>query len=191
VDLELSSGEINSQRRRNSRRTSVSAPAFSYSITFDVPYLLAEPPRSEAEFTSFIYAGPSNLYARTKLAVLLFTKGLVEHVASLSPTSPIKVFATHPGAVSTGQQEQFVPAYGETAGKLMGAAVSWAMRPPSDGAWSLIWTSLSKEAREGDWEQGTCELHLPSSSRNKRRRSKQRDDAQNRELIASSPFSLS
>lgn len=105
--------------------------------------------------------GPNNLYARTKLAVLLFTKGLIKHVPALAATtanSGIKVYATHPGAVSTGQQEQFEPAYGETVGKVMGTAVSWAMRSPANGAWSLIWSAVSTEARTGDWEQGTCTL---------------------------------
>lgn len=47
-------------------------------------------------------ASPQNLYARTKLAVLLFVKGLVQKTSV--GESPIRVYATHPGAVSTGEQ---------------------------------------------------------------------------------------
>ena len=46
--------------------------------------------------------GPSNLYARTKLATLLFTKGLVEKTSlGDADKTSIAVFATHPGVSET------------------------------------------------------------------------------------------
>jgi len=49
--------------------------------------------------------GPDNVYARTKLAVILQQKAIVKRFAQ--PPSKILVYSTHPGAVATGQQEQF------------------------------------------------------------------------------------
>lgn len=49
--------------------------------------------------------GPSNVYGRTKLAVILQQKAIVKKFAQ--PPSKVLVYSTHPGAVATGQQDQF------------------------------------------------------------------------------------
>lgn len=50
--------------------------------------------------------GPSNVYARTKLAVILQQKAIVKKFAT-PPGSKVLVYSTHPGGVATGQQDQF------------------------------------------------------------------------------------
>jgi hypothetical protein len=153
------------------------------------------------------------LYARTKLAVILFTRG--EHASSIFFFDRIGALTTgtvyrpsyqgrprivshprlddasrswcvpvafiflpflrlqlnrfdpfvrfHSIPVRTGQQEQFKAAYGETAGEVMKRGVEWAMRTPEQGAMSVLWASVSEEARLPKYPQGTCKSR--SSSR--------------------------
>lgn len=65
--------------------------------------------------------GATNLYARTKLAQILFVRGLQRRLDSGAIRAPegnrIFINATHPGGVETPQQEQAVEAYG-TLGKI-------------------------------------------------------------------------
>ncbi|KAK4699834.1 hypothetical protein P7C70_g6420, partial [Phenoliferia sp. Uapishka_3] len=106
---------------------------------------------NDKEFSEDI--GPSNLYARTKACVLLFTKGLLQR--HIQPPSKVLVFATHPGAVATGQQDQFKPAYGETVGAVMGAVTRPFMRRPDQGSLSALWALVAPDARSPDWENGS------------------------------------
>jgi len=79
--------------------------------------------------------GPSNLYARTKLGQVVFTRALVQRKANgelgMSPGQAPWFIATHPGGVSTGQQDQAVEAYG-TKGKIGVKAVQPFMKDPVD-----------------------------------------------------------
>lgn len=105
-------------------------------------------------------AGQNGLYARTKLGVILFTKALVQrHLprpSSPSTTPPVLAFATHPGAVATGQQSQFKPAFGEIPGAIMAAAVRPFMSRPDQGAISALWAGTSPQLREvGKWVNGS------------------------------------
>lgn len=56
--------------------------------------------------------GPTYLYGRSKLGDLLFARGLARRLQQKPGNEKIWVNATHPGAVSTDQQEQAVDAYG-------------------------------------------------------------------------------
>lgn len=92
------------------------------------------------------------LYSRSKLANILFTKyGLVERV--IRPTGArIFALATHPGAVATGQQEQFKEAYGNIVGTLMKAATVPFMRNPEQGSLSTLWAATSEEVEKNGWQ---------------------------------------
>ena len=81
--------------------------------------------------------GPSNLYARTKLAQVLYITSLVERKSkgelgfdSSSDSSPW-LLAVHPGGVATDQPKQAEDAYG-TLGKIGVAAVKPMMKDPVD-----------------------------------------------------------
>jgi hypothetical protein len=117
--------------------------------------------------------GPNQLYARTKLAVLLFVKyGLVERVI-VPNNDRIWAAATHPGAVSgspavhrylrgflirssfwqvhTGQQDQFKEAYGETFGTVMKHVVIPFMRNPEQGTLSTLYAATSEDVEKNHW----------------------------------------
>ncbi|KAL8291739.1 hypothetical protein RQP46_001997 [Phenoliferia psychrophenolica] len=106
---------------------------------------------SKREFSEDI--GQSNLYARTKLCVLLFTEAVLQR--HIKAPSKIRIFATHPGAVATGQQDQFKPAYGEVVGAVMGAVTRPFMRRPDQGALSALWALVAPDARDSVYENGT------------------------------------
>ncbi|KAM7189905.1 hypothetical protein V8F33_009814 [Rhypophila sp. PSN 637] len=98
--------------------------------------------------------GPTHLYGRTKLALLLFTKfGLVDKV--IKPNSDnIYALAVHPGTVNTGMQDQWKDAYPGITGQL----ISWAMksvgRSPEQGAYSALWALTAPEITEKDQNGG-------------------------------------
>ncbi|KAM0791825.1 hypothetical protein ACM66B_004084 [Microbotryomycetes sp. NB124-2] len=92
-------------------------------------------------------AGPTSEYARSKLGNILFTRALVQRHL---PGTNVLAYATHPGAVATGQQSQFKEAYGETAGKVMAAVTRPFMRRPDQGAQSALWAGLSDEVNKYD-----------------------------------------
>lgn len=90
--------------------------------------------------------GPNQLYSRSKLANLLFTRYLATHV--LEPNSRIYAIATHPGAVHTEQQEQFKDAYGQAFGTIMKTVTIPFMRSPDQGSLSTLWAATSPEVEE-------------------------------------------
>ncbi|SCV72209.1 BQ2448_4903 [Microbotryum intermedium] len=105
----------------------------------------------EEEFKKNI--GPSNLYSRTKLGNILFTKAIVQR--HLQDTSTL-AFATHPGAVATGQQNQFKDAYRQVLGTALKVATRPLMSRPDQGAISTLWAGMSPSLREeGKYENGS------------------------------------
>ncbi|KAL5525795.1 hypothetical protein ACEPAG_7132 [Sanghuangporus baumii] len=90
--------------------------------------------------------GPNALYARSKLANLLFTRWLASRV--LEEGSRVYALATHPGAVHTGQQNQLKDAYGETTGGILKTATVPFMRTPDQGSLSTLWAATSPEVEE-------------------------------------------
>lgn len=105
---------------------------------------------SEAEFKEDL--GPARLYARSKLADILLIKRLVQ--LYLQPSSKVVAFCTHPGAVSTGQVDQYKDAYGENVGTAIKAVITKGMRAPDDGALSALWAATASDARD-KFESGT------------------------------------
>ncbi|GAA5972519.1 hypothetical protein JCM11641_001881 [Rhodosporidiobolus odoratus] len=96
--------------------------------------------------------GQSQLYARTKLAVILQAKSILQRYL---PSSKIKIATTHPGAVATGQTGQYEEAYGTTVGKIVQAAIRPIMKSPDDGALSALWAATSPEARDPKYPNGS------------------------------------
>lgn len=98
--------------------------------------------------------GPNQLYGRSKLAVILFTRfGLVNKVLTPSASGEkprIYAIATHPGAVHTGQQDQFKEAYGNVFGTIMKTVTVPFMRAPEQGSLSTLWAATSDEVEKKD-----------------------------------------
>lgn len=97
----------------------------------------------------------NGLYARSKLANILFSKGLVERV--LIPNKEqgrVYVLTTHPGAAHTGQQDQSKEAYGKVFGGVMKVAVIPFMRSPDQGSLSTLWAAVADDVTDGQKWQG-------------------------------------
>lgn len=104
--------------------------------------------------------GPSFLYNRTKLAQVLTARALArrlddgelgfEKFNNPGSKRPVLVNATHPGAVSTDQQDQAVEAYG-LPGKIGVKAVRPFMKDAvKEGCRSMLWAATREEVeREG------------------------------------------
>ncbi|KAL4261091.1 NAD(P)-binding domain superfamily protein [Pleurotus pulmonarius] len=91
----------------------------------------------------------NSLYARTKVANILFTRRLVDSV--LTPNNiDIMALATHPGAVHTGQQDQFKEAYGEVLGSVLKSVTVPFMKDPNQGSASTVWAAVSREVDGSD-----------------------------------------
>lgn len=98
-------------------------------------------PLSSTTFTSIAEIntdiGPNSLYSRSKLAQILFVRALVRRFHNNELGFQSSKFdgpwinATHPGGVSTDQQEQAVDAYG-TLGKIGVTAVRPFLKDPLD-----------------------------------------------------------
>lgn len=91
--------------------------------------------------------GANALYARSKLASLLYARfGLAKGVLQTGAgAGRIYALATHPGAVHTGQQDQFKDAYGQLAGTLIKAVTVPFMRSPEEGSLSTLWAASSPD----------------------------------------------
>ncbi|KAL4950404.1 hypothetical protein BDW69DRAFT_187380 [Aspergillus filifer] len=95
--------------------------------------------------------GPAKLYNRTKLALILITRALVERKAKGAlgfdgdPKTGPWMNATHPGAVSTDQQEQAEDAYGKL-GTVGVAIVRPFMKDPIDqGCRPALFAATAKD----------------------------------------------
>ncbi|KAK4048989.1 mitochondrial 54S ribosomal protein YmL35 [Microbotryomycetes sp. JL221] len=92
--------------------------------------------------------GPVAEYSRSKLGNILFTKALVQRY--LYDKTNVRAYATHPGAVATGQQAQFKEAYGDVAGAALASVTRPLMRRPDQGAQSALFAGLSGDASKYD-----------------------------------------
>ena len=93
--------------------------------------------------------GPSYLYNRSKLAQILFVRALKRRMEQqrlgFTGTEQVWVNASHPGAVSTDQQEQAVEAYG-ALGKVMVASTRPFMKEPvQQGCRPALFAATSEE----------------------------------------------
>lgn len=98
---------------------------------------------------------PHFLYARSKLANILFIKDLYNYVIKPNNLDIITI-ATHPGAVHTGQQDQFKEAYGPLSGRILKALTVPFMRNPEQGSHSTVWAATSPDVDQ-DMEPAVVE----------------------------------
>lgn len=95
--------------------------------------------------------GPTRLYNRTKLALILFSKfGLLEKVIKPHGDN-IYTLSVHPGTVATNMQEQWKDAYPGITGKLLSWAMKVASRDVEQGAYSALWALTAPEVEEKNW----------------------------------------
>jgi len=95
--------------------------------------------------------GPTELYARSKLAQILGVKyGLVERVIKPNQDN-IYALAVHPGAVNTAMQQQWKDAYPGLLGKVLTSAMLFAGRDPEQGSYSALYAATSPEVEEKKW----------------------------------------
>ncbi|KAK3370572.1 hypothetical protein B0H63DRAFT_487257 [Podospora didyma] len=92
--------------------------------------------------------GPTELYGRTKLALILLAKyGLAGKVIKQN-SDRIYAVSVHPGAVNTAMQQQWKDAYPGITGQLL----TWAMlafgRDVEQGAYSALWALTSPKIEE-------------------------------------------
>ncbi|MCJ1335578.1 hypothetical protein MMC09_000850 [Bachmanniomyces sp. S44760] len=93
--------------------------------------------------------GPMFLYNRSKLAQVLFVRALKRrmdaHQLGFTGKNTIYANATHPGGVSTDQQEQAVEAYG-TMGKLgVKATRPFLVDPVKQGCKSALFAAVAED----------------------------------------------
>ncbi|KAI8993052.1 hypothetical protein BD414DRAFT_372769, partial [Trametes punicea] len=113
---------------------------------------------SYAELTAESYAAssPLALYARAKLATVLFVKfGLAPRLRSHQPPQPpqprgILALAADAGPVHPGQPDQLADAYGPVLGTAAKLATAPLERTPADAARSTLWAATAREV-EDDW----------------------------------------
>jgi len=135
--------ETASQPGADIRIVNMASESHRHDIGGPSEYLGGDRFRTKEEFKRDV--GPAGLYGRSKIGNILFTRAVTQrHAAS----TPIHVFATHPGVVATGQQDQFKPAYGEVAGAILGAVVRPLARRPDQGASSILWASCAEDAKD-------------------------------------------
>ncbi|KIJ67870.1 hypothetical protein HYDPIDRAFT_82988 [Hydnomerulius pinastri MD-312] len=93
-----------------------------------------------------------SLYSRSKLANILFTKYTLMERAIRPSGDHIFALTTHPGAVHTGQQDQFKEAYGPLVGGLAKAVTVPFMRNPEQGSLSTLWAATSDDIEKNGWQ---------------------------------------
>ncbi|KAK6904171.1 hypothetical protein I204_02198 [Kwoniella mangroviensis CBS 8886] len=94
--------------------------------------------------------GPIELYGRTKLAMILYSKAIRDKVIKKNGDD-IYILAVHPGAVNTDMQEQWEAAYPGIIGKITKYLTMAGGRDPEQGSYSALYAALSKEVVEKDW----------------------------------------
>ncbi|KAJ4309721.1 hypothetical protein N0V94_008791 [Neodidymelliopsis sp. IMI 364377] len=94
--------------------------------------------------------GPTQLYGRTKLAMILGAKyGLRDHV--IKPNNDnVYALSVHPGAVNTAMQQQWKDAYPGITGVLLTNAMLFVGRSPEQGSYSALWALTDPSIEEKD-----------------------------------------
>ncbi|KAK2603177.1 hypothetical protein N8I77_009655 [Diaporthe amygdali] len=115
--------------------------------------------------------GPSVLYNRSKLAQVLLVRALHRRKGrrelGLVPGEAPWVIATHPGAVSTDQQEQAVEAYGTMAKAAVAVIRPFMKDPVDEGCRPMLFAATSsrvgEEKIDGAYVVPDCKVTDPSS----------------------------
>lgn len=95
--------------------------------------------------------GVAELYARSKLAIILGVKyGFVDRV--IKPREDdILDLAVHPGTVTTAMQQQWKEAYPGLLGKLITTTMTTIGRNPEQGSFSALYAASSPEIEKRGW----------------------------------------
>ncbi|PYH49357.1 short chain dehydrogenase/reductase family protein [Aspergillus saccharolyticus JOP 1030-1] len=95
--------------------------------------------------------GNTQLYGRTKLAIILGVKyGLLDRV--IKPNNDnIYALSVHPGAVNTAMQGQWKDAYPGIVGKILTTVMLAVGRNVEQGSYSALWAATSPEIEEKGW----------------------------------------
>jgi len=95
--------------------------------------------------------GNTELYGRTKLAIILGVKyGIVRRVIEKNGDD-IYALSVHPGAVNTAMQQQWKDAYSGLFGKIVTAAMLAGGRDVEQGSYSALYAATSPEVEEKGW----------------------------------------
>ncbi|KAM3065214.1 hypothetical protein ACMFMG_010407 [Clarireedia jacksonii] len=95
--------------------------------------------------------GTTEVYGRTKLAIILGVKyGFVKRVIEKNGDR-IFALSVHPGAVNTAMQQQWKDAYPGITGKLLSTVMLAVGRDVEQGAYSALWAATSPEVEEKGW----------------------------------------
>jgi len=94
--------------------------------------------------------GPMELYGRTKLAMILYTKSILDKVIKKNGDD-IYILAVHPGAVNTKMQDQWEAAYPGILGTVVKYVTLATGRSPEQGSYSALYAALSDEVIEKDY----------------------------------------
>jgi len=93
--------------------------------------------------------GPVELYARTKLAMILGAKYIHENIIKKNGDD-IYILSVHPGTVATTMQQQWEEAY-PGIGKMIKWLTLALSRSPEQGAYSGIYALVSPEVESNQW----------------------------------------
>ncbi|TVY46739.1 putative oxidoreductase bli-4, mitochondrial [Lachnellula occidentalis] len=95
--------------------------------------------------------GSTEVYGRTKLAIILGVKyGIVERVIKKNGDN-IYALSVHPGAVNTAMQQQWKDAYPGLLGKMITGVMLAGGRDPEQGSYSALYAATSPEVEEKNW----------------------------------------
>jgi len=95
--------------------------------------------------------GNTELYGRTKLAIILGVKyGIVKRVIEKNGDN-IYALSVHPGAVNTAMQQQWKDAYPGLFGEMITAAMLAGGRDVEQGSYSALYAATSPEIEEKGW----------------------------------------
>jgi len=95
--------------------------------------------------------GNTELYGRTKLAIILGVKyGIVKRVIEKNGDN-IYALSVHPGAVNTAMQQQWKDAYPGLFGKMITAIMLAGGRDVEQGSYSALYAATSPEIEKKDW----------------------------------------
>lgn len=105
---------------------------------------------AELSYESGYAQSPLALYARAKLATILFVRALVRHLGR-----DVLAVSVDPGAVHPGQSGQLLKSYGSLWGIALRALTAPFERTVSGACSTALWaaTALHVEDREGDWDR--------------------------------------
>jgi NAD(P)-dependent dehydrogenase (short-subunit alcohol dehydrogenase family) len=94
--------------------------------------------------------GPTHLYARSKLAMILCAKFLLPEKVFKKNGDHVYALSVHPGTVNTNMQQQWKDAYPGLFGKMLSWAMTTVGRDIEQGSYSALWAATSPEIEDKD-----------------------------------------